>query len=446
MDSIFFDWKTSNALNKIEALKDIEFLYVATAFLEQQGVNWISQIAQTFVIPKNRIRLFVSIDFSLNRPSFLLEQLDSFATIYIVTKQKLHAKTILAVNKDGIGKVMHGSANLTHMGMNHNLELSSVLDVNVSKHGSNTNIHQFFERLVVLSDEVTPDIIARYQEREKVIDSLPFAQEAENSIFKPVFADDKAIPSAEELEGFYFTHQDYETLLESNAPLVTQGLRNGRETIRNKLLDLHDQLADYAKGLGLHSHWDSNHKVSQIEPNQFNFGRVNWMAVRFGKHRTELDGLLPKRAYREKEIYKFPKHGCIQMSVTQNGLSVGLFHAVRYDSWDRAYVAGKLEKTSDFIRTITSHLKDIQGYGYRWFIHDPTTDRGTSFSIDDESLDDFPAFYRNDEDGFESFLTTTYEHNHEEIETVDDIVNLIKFHMDLLLPLYKSMVQVPQKI
>lgn len=341
---------------------------------------------------------------------------------------------------------MHGSANLTHMGMNRNLELSSVLDINVSKHGSNTNIHQFFERLEVLSDEVTPEIIAGYQERQKVVDSLPFIQETESSIFKTVFADDEAIPSPEELEGFYFTHQDYETLLESNASLATQELRNRREAIRNKLLGIHDKLEPFAKRLGLNSHWDRNHKVSQIEPNQFNFGRVNWMAVRFGKHRTQLDGLLPERAYGEKELYKFPKHGCIQLSVTQNGLSVGLFHAVRYDSWDRAYVANKLEKTPDFIRTITRHLRDLQGYGYTWFIHDPTTGQGTSFSVDDESLDDFPTFYRNDEDGYESFLITTYEHNHDEIETVDDIVNLIKFHMELLLPLYREMVQVPQKI
>ncbi|GKS14887.1 hypothetical protein YDYSY3_58870 [Paenibacillus chitinolyticus] len=257
--------------------------------------------------------------------------------------------------------------------------------------------------------------------------------------------DDYTIPSAEELDSFYFTHQDYETLLESNAPLVTQELRTKRNAIRNKLLDIHDKLEPYAKDLGLHSHWDDNHKISQIEPSQFNYGRVNWMAVRFGKHRSQLDGLLPERAYGEKELYKFPKHGCIQLSVTQNGLSIGLFHAVRYDSWDRAYVASKLEKTPNFIRTITRHLKDIKGYGYMWFIHDPTTNRGFSFSIDDESLDDFLDFYRNDADGYESFLTTTYKHNHEKIETLDDIVNLIRFHMGLLLPLYKEMVQVPNQ-
>lgn len=66
-----------------------------------------------------------------------------------------------------------------------------MVDLNISKQQSNTNIHKFFERLKELSVEVTPNIIEGYQQREMFVDSLVVIQETENSIFNTVFACDE---------------------------------------------------------------------------------------------------------------------------------------------------------------------------------------------------------------------------------------------------------------
>lgn len=289
------------------------------------------------------------------------------------------------------------------------------------------------------------DIIESYRLREKEIQSIPFANDSLNMLFNAVFnnADNAELPSPNLFEGYFFVYEDYETLLEDNAPLVTNELRQRRNAVRKKLLFLHDTLEPIANKLGLYSHWDDNHKASHIEPSQFNYGRVNWIAVRFGKHKSQLDKLLPERFYGERELYSFPKHGCIQMSLNQYGLSVGLFHAVRHDSWDRFYVRDRIESDPRFVETITQHLKSLIGYGYVWNIYDPVSGNGYVFNIDSDSLDLFPNFYANDQSGFESYLITTYDHLNNEIKTSKKITDTIKVHLELLKSLYDHMVQVP---
>ncbi|MDH6670121.1 HKD family nuclease [Paenibacillus sp. LBL] len=441
MNNVFFDWKTTNALEKIESVENTERLFIATAFMEQSGVDWIKRLADMWGLQKEKIKIFLSVDFSLNQPSSLLHQLDQLALVYIVSKERLHAKAVLAVDKNGTGKVMSGSANLTHNGMNNNLELSSVLDVTKG----NTNIHFFFSKLEDLSVSVDSYIIESYRLREEELERIPIANDTMNTLFKSVFipTNNAELPSAALLKDYYFTYDDYETLLEENAPLVTNELRHRRKAIRDKLIHLHDELESAANNMGLHSHWDDNHKVSHIEPSQFNYGRVNWMAVRFGKHRSQLDKLLPERFYGERELYSFPKHGCIQMSLNQHGFSVGLFHAVRHDSWDRAYVKDRIEKDPIFVKTMIKHLKNLEGNGYTWYIHDPVSGKEYVFDIDSDSMGSFPNFYANDQAGFESYVITTYDHLDEDIKTVNDIIDTIEYHFSLLKPLYDYMVQVP---
>lgn len=109
------------------------------------------------------------------------------------------------------------------------------------------------------------------------MERIPNSNDTIITMFKSVFnpVNNAELSYAEELEGYFFVYEDYETLLEENAPQVTHELRQSIKAIRDKLLCLHDELKPIANNLGLYSHWDDNHKVSHIEPSQFNYGRVN---------------------------------------------------------------------------------------------------------------------------------------------------------------------------
>lgn len=443
MQYLEFSWITSTAIKKIEALQNIIELQVATAFIEQAGVDWIEKMATTHSLTRDRVKVFLSVSFSTNQPAELLEHLNKIAIVYIVFQQKLHAKAIWVYDKSGEGKVMMGSANMTNMGLYHNLELTGVFDVQVSGATSTSNIKYFFERLKDLSRLVDHDLIELYREREKSLQEVAALQRSAEKITQSIFThDDPVLPSQEELSSFFFTFDDYETLFPRNASLNAAEIRVRRQKLKDKLIELHESIEPIANRQNLFAHWDRNHITSLIIPSVFNYGMVNWLAIRYGKSRSQIEKLNPGATREEDNMYSFPKHGCIQMSMGDRGFSIALFHAVKHNAWDRAYMANRLSKDSKYMNDVVSSLEQLIGYGYVWYFHDPFTGHGASFSLDDEDLEDFPSFYSRDQDGYESYLICTYEPDDPAIETKEDIVALVQHHITMLKPIYDKMVQV----
>ena len=438
MNRHFITWQTSKALNKIVDLADIESLYIATAFIEQEGVDWIKVVVNKHSIPKERIHVYLSMGFSSNEPANLLRQLTEIASVYIVHKGMLHAKTILALSRCGKGRVMFGSANLTGAGMNQNIELSGVIDVHAGT--DDYNILSFFQYLNNMSALVTENVISGYKQKEDVLKDIQKLQTNVEQVLFPLFAEKDGLPHPSILKEYYFTYEDYEIFFERNARRVTEELTERRKMVSKKLRNIHDKIRDFANSLDLYSHKDDYHITTLMEPSKYNDYRLNWMGVRFGKHQDKIKSLL--RYSKTDTNYSFPKHGCFQYSISDTGFHVGFFHAVKHNAWDRAFMFQKLRENPRYIDEIIAILKNLKGHGFVWRIHNPNMNIDkANFMLDSEEIDQFPTFYHQDEDGFESFLMKTFKYDDPAIKTEESIVELIRQYMLLLHPLYMKMVQ-----
>jgi HKD family nuclease len=432
-------WKTQVALDKIKEIKGISKLFIAVAFIEPAGVDWIESLVSAHKIPKNRVEIFLSTSFSSRKPSILLERLTKIANVYIVSQKKLHAKVILAIDKNKRGKLMIGSANLTWSGINSNLEMTTVFSVDET-----STIKYFFDHCRSLANIVDEDIIQKYRLLEPSLDNIPESDPIiEKITSQPFTANDPVIPDKSTLDNFYFTYEDYETLFPRNAVLNISEIKQRRKIIEQKMMSLHQRIKEFVNQLDLHEHWNDNHIVSTLSPSPFNHYSVSWVGIRYGKSRNQIERLNPGATTSDGNLYSFPKHGCIQIALYDNAFAVSFFHAVRYDSWDRAFVQNKLRNDPNYISTIISELEKLKGFGYKWYINDPVNDNTLDiFSIDDDPLDKFPEFYSKDSNGFESHLTKKWKPDSKELLNEETIVSALKEQIQLLKPLYTKMVQI----
>lgn len=432
-------WNTQLALQKIEEMKRIDQLFIAVAFIEVTGVEWIENLVNKFKIPRNNIEIFLSKSFSVNKPSLLLERLKKIACVHIAFQKKLHAKVILATDNHKNGKLIVGSANLTWSGINSNLELTNVSDSN-----DNSTIKYFFEHCKSLSNEVTDEIIDKYRLLEPSLSDVGENETLVEKITSQPFTEkDPKIENQDTLKDFYFTYEDYETLFPRNAVININEIRERRKVIEKKLLDIHEHIKPFANNLDLHEHWSPMHITSTLIPSQFNHYSVSWVGLRYGKSSEQIEELNPYATREDDNLYSFPKHGCIQVALYDNSFAISFFHSVRNDSWDRAYIQNLLYKNPEYINLIIEDLKLLKGHGYKWYINNPINGELLGrFSLDDEPIENFVQFYKKDQEGYESHLTKKWKPDDKEILTMQDTISVIKKHLQLLKPLYSKMVQI----
>ncbi|WP_147533009.1 phospholipase D family protein [Bacillus marasmi] len=439
-----YQWKRGNLVEYFERLSKIKSIRIATAYFSEFGLNLLKDIVNKNKLPKSKVVIFLSTEFSNTSPVFLLKELSNIANVFIVDSLQLHAKVYLVEKEDGDFELIHGSANLTQGGFQRNLEFMSYHE------GDKHNVDRillFFDYCKNNASLVDSIIIDYYKEIEAELLKLNNLQKnIRKKLNRRITNGDSFERDEYDLTKHYFTYEDYESLFHRNAILNNNEIKERRKLIRDKLASIHKLLKKHVNLLDLHEHWKLNNLTSGIEPNYFNHNRVSWIGVRYGKTEQEVKQLnaflSPSRgSYTSSDEYMgFQKHGCIQFCLVSNGFEIVLFHSVANDAVDRGTMHDIINQPDKVkIESIIREIAKLKGKGFTWYITDAKNDRTiASFSFDKNEAEDFIGFYKKyDKAGYESFCSYLLSPNS---DILKDRITLAKFTLKKirqLLPLYQ---------
>ncbi|MBS2967792.1 phospholipase D family protein [Metabacillus sp. KIGAM252] len=438
-----YQWKRGNLVEYFERLCKIKSIRIATAYFSEFGLNLLKDIVIKNKLPKSKVVIFLSTEFSNTSPAFLLKELSKTANVFIVDSLQLHAKVYLVEKEDGDLEFIHGSANLTQGGFQRNLEFMSY------HAGDKHNLDRillFFDYCKNNASLVDSTIIDYYNEIDAELLKLNNLQKnIRKKLNQRITNGDLFERDEYDLTKHYFTYEDYESLFHRNAISNNNEIKERRKLIRDKLASIHKLLKKHVNLLDLHEHWKLNNLTSGIEPNHFNHNRVSWIGVRYGKTEQEvkqLNAFLPpsRGSYTSDEYMGFQKHGCIQFCLVGNGFEIVLFHSVANDAVDRGTMHDIINKPDKVkIESIIREVSILKGKGFTWFVTDAKNDKViASFSFDKKDAKDFINFYKNyDKPGFESYCSYLLL---PDSDILKDRITLAKFTLKKikqLLPLYQ---------
>lgn len=427
-----FYWHGGKLKEEIMNMQSVNKLSIATAFFSLYGLNLVNMIALKNSLPKTKIEIFLSPEFSCDNPSELLIRLDQFATVYIVSKLPFHAKVYYFEGADS--KLIFGSSNLTKGGIENNIEFDLLLD-EVSN-DEKVRLSYFFDYCRNNSTLLNHNIINMYLKNEEEFKQLKMLQKKlKKKLFEYETQSDPFDDDEYDLEDYYFDFSDYETLFQRNWSRADSDIKARRKTIQSKLLDIHNITIIKIRKMGLDCHWRPDNITSLINPCVFNKHVVTWVGIRYGskvikEFARKLD---PKDA-----AHGFQKYACLQFNLNRKGFEVCLFHAVPHDAVDRSYVYGKL---SDKIykQKIINEIEILKGYGLVWHIYDESIECPL-FEFDTENAKDFIEFYmKNDQEGRESYLSYFVAPNDCRLKNEESISKLVIEMIEVMKPLYNVM-------
>ncbi|TCJ00992.1 phospholipase D family protein [Cytobacillus praedii] len=433
-------WNKGKLIEIFETSNKLKSLKIVTAFFSQYGLKLMQECIERNKLTKDKVKIYLSEEFNIKNPAILLEELCKIAKVYIVSKEKLHAKVYIFEYQD-MTEVSYGSANLTRGGCEGNLEF-----INKEVLIDDTRINLFINYCENASIKVSSEVIEAYREKTVELQKLyHFNKRISNQIASIFGNDDPFVEADYDLLNKFFVFEDYETLFPKNQTDKSNPMGKRRENIRGKMEYINDILVPKFKKLNLHNHWSKKNLTSLLFPNFYNHNRVGWIGIRYGKHEKEVKFLNTHYGLGKKneDYSSFQKHACMQFSVVSNGITVGLFHSVANDAIDRGYLHDHIDNKS---QEIINHIKSIKGEEFIWYIYDGKNDRNLkTFDFDTEDPEDFISFYKsNDRDGFESFMIYHMEPDDINLTSAGTIAKIIEHKVSVLLPLYESIVFRPQ--
>ena len=340
-------------IKKVVKGLDVNKITIVSAYFSNYGVDFIKELKAKSNLHTDNITLYLSKEFSMNKPGVLLEELSDIANVYIVHKEKLHAKVFMFHTSKGL-KAFHGSANFTRGGLDENLEL--IHEVNSNNLG---RLEEFINHCLIASEKVSEKIIQSYKDIDRELEKLSDANREANQKINEIFIDDNDLfrETDYNLDGYFFNFHDYETFFPKHQYQDGPIINKRRDTVRKKLLTLNNQLKNELKQYSLYNHWASERKpefiTSQIILSDYNHNRLSWICIRYGKHRK--DAIIEGSSAERYE--SFIKHACMQVSVVGDGVQIGLFHATANGAIDRNYLKeGKIDNQKiKFIRKLRSY-------------------------------------------------------------------------------------------
>ncbi|MBT2624765.1 phospholipase D family protein [Bacillus sp. ISL-32] len=435
MNRLEFDkwvWEKGYIKKVVKGL-EVKNITIVSAYFSDYGVGFIKDLKAKNNLHKDEITLYLSKEFRINKPGALLEELSNLANVYIVHKEKLHAKIFMFYTPHGL-KAFHGSANFTRGGLDGNLELIHEVDPN-----SLGRLEEFINHCLIASEKVTDRIIQNYKDIDGELKDLSDANQKANRKINEIFVDtqDSFKETDYNLDDYFFTFQDYETFFPKYQAKNDRIILKRREVIRNKLLKLNNLLKHPMSKLNLHNNWSSKRRpdliTSQISPSKHNYKRLSWICLRYGKHSKDV--LIGGSKSESHE--SFIRHACMQVSVVGKGVEIGLFHATAAKGCiDRDYLKNNIERLKDKIHYEISKLKGEQ---FVWHIYNPSLDKSIqSFDIDKGDPNKFVEFYKKyDSEGFESFCIFRMNPDEEHLKTAESLVKVAESKIAKLYPLYR---------
>lgn len=233
---------------------------------------------------------------------------------------------------------------------------------------------------------------------------------------------------------YLFTEEDYETFSQENLHSKDVEINKRRSTIRSKLIDIHSEVENVIRNLGLNPHWSKRNitALPYITPRTESTG-VNWIGLRYGRDKRTIKLMtadLPKVSDEDQE-FSFLKFQCIQVGISYEGLEISLFHSNPSNSFDRGYLHDKLKTDTELQNKVIEEIKSLKGYGIKWYTGQHC------FDIDNERAEDFINFYDSkDEYNTYSFAEVLIPRWDRRL-CKDQIYNTIMDYVDLFSELYE---------
>lgn len=436
-------WQGNLLKNELLNIKDAKKLIIATAYFSLYGLDILKEIISTNKLSRKQITIYLSPEFTSNNPGHLLEETQKIAVTYIVSKIPFHSKMVYVENNQYINLIF-GSSNFTKGGIEKNIEFDTIWKIPLATEEKElidtlNKVKMFFDFIRSNSILVNEEIIKSYHDiKSKLDDILKTQKNIRKNLFSFLVKEDSFDEDEYGLENYYFNFQDYEVFFLRNVGRNDGQILKQRKDIQLKMIAIHQKIYSRIKKLNLYCHWRPENITSLIKPAVYNKYKVEWLGVRYGKDKSELD-ILNKGALKDQEL-GFQKHACLQFSIFSDGFDINLFHAVSNDAYDRKVVHDKLGN-NNFKMELIKQLKKLQGEGLVWHIYDDQN-KIPDFILDNEEPNDFLEYYKKyDMDGRESFLTYYVEPDDPRMKDINTIAELIVKKIKLLLPLYGVLVQ-----
>lgn len=411
------------------SLDKTSIVRIASAYFSKEGLRTLKELREKYLLKKQNIHLYLSPEFSLDKPCELLEELKEFCNVYIVFDIKFHPK-VYWLKSSNKSKLIFGSSNFTSGGFTDNIEFDIISEIDKNEE---LKLDIFFKYCNDHSELVNEEIMKFYKDKTEEIDKLKnINRKINKALYSYERRDDVFEEDDYELDKMYFTYKDYETLFLRNQALNDTSIRIRREEIQDKILEIHKKVYPTLNKENIHCHWRPENIISLIRPCVFNLGRVGWVGVRYGKHEDEIN-MLNIGSSKDEEL-GFQKHACLQFCITSSGFEINLFHAVRRDAVDRNYMHENINKIKN---KIINELNKLKGENLEWVIHDNVENKNYIFEIDNEKSEQFIDYYRKyDEEGRESYLAYYLEPNDNRLKDLNSISKVVIEKIKLLLPLY----------
>jgi HKD family nuclease len=274
--------------HELLAVKGVRKVQIATAFLSKEGVNLLVEMKQVYKLKKENITLYLSSEFSGDKPHEMLRKLFIFCNVKIIFDRTFHPKAYFIGGAEN--KLIFGSSNFTAGGMHRNVEFNFVGVPNEHDIAEENKFFDFCNRLAV---DVNDDIINYYEENYPEIEKLKSAHKKLRAKLSGFKNKDDAFTFADyNIEDYYFTFEDYETFFIRNQKLSRSEIHKKRRSVQEKMLEIHTNIYPQIKKMGIACHKREDNITSLITPCVFNHHTVAWNGVRYGKHRKKLTNII----------------------------------------------------------------------------------------------------------------------------------------------------------
>ncbi|MBU3157545.1 phospholipase D family protein [Clostridium estertheticum] len=431
--------KQTTLEQELYGLDSVKEIYIGTAFFSIDGLRMLKELSEKYKLKKDKIKLFLSAEFTYDKPHKLLTELLQICTVRIFFDRTFHSKVYL-IRATNECKLIFGSSNFTSGGFKKNIEFDSIETLDNTELAS---IDTFFNFCGFRSTLVDGDVIEYYKNNFQIIEDLQNTQKKIRKRLKGYIHQEDALEEDDlEIEDFYFNFEDYKTFFVHNQTRNDVDIRESRKVVQDKILAIHRKIYSSVKKLGVECHWRQDNITSGIIPSVYNKGRVGWIGVRYGKTKAEVTTLNFNSFNAEDLTIGFQKHACLQFCIVPSGFHINLFLAVKHGAIDRAYMHEHMNKLQSKIEEEISKLK---GLNMTWEIYDEELDETFQFNFNGENEMPFCKYFEKyDIDGRESYLVIFYKPDNPTIKNIDGICNEIIKYIKLLLPLYNSMVYRPK--
>ncbi|MBO9702922.1 MAG: hypothetical protein J7604_22095 [Sporocytophaga sp.] len=266
--------------NKI--LKEAEHCYIASAAISEPAFDLLMSN-----LPKHcNVDIVTGFDLPIH-PNVLWKILKKYpgrVTLRIFTRNVFHSNLYIFDLPFRKRTAFVGSGSLTLGGLKDYEELSYKIDVERNVEDLKAWFRSYFDIGIDLSEKIIkeyeilyPSIVARDNAMKEDMKQLT------DLITGRFNLDDKRLSKQ------YFQTDDYSTLHNSKVSLNTQLVHHERVMLRNKLLELHEQLKSYLHKLKLYENDDPEQIVSSLDPMFHYEHKVKAMRLAYGRSKKELE-------------------------------------------------------------------------------------------------------------------------------------------------------------